>query len=439
MVTINYITKGSKDKTTVYVRFYQNKKEVCKKTGFTVISKDWNAKTQLLNNDNLEEDKTEQNNKLNNLKQFLKNAFEDGEKKGVDFNAQWLEGQIKSFHDLKPIVDMDILTNCIQRYIDEAPFKTKDNGQIGLSTGRITNFKKFKGRIKTYEQDVFSGRNILINEIDAQFVENYKIWLLSKGNAINTVGDNIKYLKTICIYASGHKININPQILRVKSVSEKKKKEDIVWLTEAEQKTICELKLEREALINARKFLIIGLSIGQRGSDVLNITSKNIVNREGLITVDLVQSKTGALVSVPLNDMALEIIKDGLPYKISMQHFNEYIKDICRLAGFNELINGKKRLEKNSVSIKDTYFKWELCSSHIMRRSFCSQYYGRISTPLLMQMSSHTTEKSLRVYIGAPDYDAAKEMKKEMDRLKAEARKKAEELKEKNATMKIAE
>lgn len=58
---------------------------------------------------------------------------------------------------------MDILTNCIQRYIDEAPFKTKDNGQIGLSTGRITNFKKFKGRIKTYEQDVFSGRNILIN------------------------------------------------------------------------------------------------------------------------------------------------------------------------------------------------------------------------------------------------------------------------------------
>lgn len=114
----------------------------------------------------------------------------------------------------------------------------------------------------------FQGAISLLMEIDAQFVENYKIWLLSKGNAINTVGDNIKYLKTICIYASGHKININPQILRVKSVSEKKKKEDIVWLTEAEQKTICELKLEREALINARKFLIIGLSIGQRGSDV---------------------------------------------------------------------------------------------------------------------------------------------------------------------------
>ena len=148
MVTINYITKGSKDKTTVYVRFYQNKKEVCKKTGFTVISKDWNAKTQLLNNDNLEEDKTEQNNKLNNLKQFLKNAFEDGEKKGVDFNAQWLEGQIKSFHDLKPIVDMDILTNCIQRYIDEAPFKTKDNGQIGLSTGRITNLATRSPRLR---------------------------------------------------------------------------------------------------------------------------------------------------------------------------------------------------------------------------------------------------------------------------------------------------
>lgn len=437
MVTINYIIKGKKEKANVYVRFYQNKKEVCKKTGFTVVKNDWDANTQFLNNEDLSESKTEQNNKLNNLKQHLKNAFDDGEKKGVDFNAQWLEGQIKIFHDLKPIVDLDILTNCIQRYIDEAPFKTKSNGEIGLSLGRIINFKKFKGRIKTYEQEVFAGRSILINEINSQFVEDYKIWLLSKGNAINTVGDNIKYLKTICIYASGHKINIDQQILRVKSVSEKKKKEDIVWLTEAEQMIICNLKLEREALVNARKLLILGLSTGQRGSDVLNITSKNIIERDGLITVDLVQSKTGVLVSVPLNDMALEIIKDGLPYKISMQHFNEYIKDICRLAGFNELINGRKRLVKNSVSVKDTYFKWELCSSHIMRRSFCSQYYGRISTPLLMQMSSHTTEKSLRVYIGAPDYDAAKEMKKEMDRLKDEARKKAEELKEKNAKMEV--
>lgn len=114
-----------------------------------------------------------------------------------------------------------------------------------------------------------------------------------------------------------------------------------------------------------------------------------------------------------------------------MQHFNEYIKDICRLAGFNELINGKKRLEKNSVSIKDTYFKWELCSSHIMRRSFCSQYYGKFSTPLLMQMSSHTTEKSLRVYIGAPDYDSAKEMKKRNGQIKGRSKKKSRRIKRK--------
>ena len=56
-----------------------------------------------------------------------------------------------------------------------------------------------------------------------------------------------------------------------------------------------------------------------------------------------------------------------------------------------------------------------------------------------MQMSSHTTEKSLRIYVGAPDYDAAREFKNERDRLKDETRKKAEESKEKNATMKIAE
>lgn len=44
--------------------------------------------------------------------------------------------------------------------------------------------------------------------------------------------------------------------------------------------------------------------------------------------------------------------------------------------------------------------KYEFVTSRIMRRSFASNYFGKIETPLLMNITGHVKESNFLNYIG---------------------------------------
>ena len=88
--------------------------------------------------------------------------------------------------------------------------------------------------------------------------------------------------------------------------------------------------------------LLLGCNIGQRGGDLLMLDESNFVNRNGLEVIELKQQKTDKNVTIPVLAKTKEIIQNGLPYKISMQKFNKYIKAICKVAEINEPIEGGK-------------------------------------------------------------------------------------------------
>ena len=56
------------------------------------------------------------------------------------------------------------------------------------------------------------------------------------------------------------------------------------------------------------------------------------------------------------------------------------------------------------------YSKNELVTSHIGRRSFATNNYGKIPTPLLMSATGHTTEKMFLEYIGKTETDRAMQL-----------------------------
>jgi hypothetical protein len=63
--------------------------------------------------------------------------------------------------------------------------------------------------------------------------------------------------------------------------------------------------------------------------------------------------------------------------------FNKQIKALCKMAGINELVSGFKNNPKTRRKEIVKAPKYEFVTSHIMRRSFASNYYGKIETPLL--------------------------------------------------------
>ncbi|MGC6414480.1 MAG: hypothetical protein ACON5K_07250 [Bacteroidia bacterium] len=51
--------------------------------------------------------------------------------------------------------------------------------------------------------------------------------------------------------------------------------------------------------------------------------------------------------------------------------------------------------------------KYELMCAHDLRRSFATNYFGKVETPILMQITGHSKESTFLHYIGVnPNKDA---------------------------------
>ncbi len=409
MATVKYLLQSKSNSANIYLRYSIDRKTVLKrKTGFVINPTDW-SEDKAFPKTGREDLKALKSN-LEKLATFIKDAHNESVSKGQEFTPEWLEFQIDSFNNKTPIIELDIFTVYIQKYIDESPYKQNQKKQLGLSKGRVQNLKLFKNTILKYEFEVLNSKRILIKEINLTFLEKYKMWMLGKGYSIEYVGKNIANFRTICRDAQKNEIEISEQVKNFKGISQKREPEDIIFLNHQEQQAIRNVLLTREALLNARKWLLLGCLIGQRGGDLLSITPNNIKKFENAKIIELKQQKTGKLVAIPLLPEAVKIVESGFPYKISLTRFNEYIKDVCKAAEINTPTKWRKKEKQGQPSVIKTSPKYEAISSHVCRRSFATNFYGHIPTPILMTITAHGTERVFLSYIGKTTYDNAYQM-----------------------------
>ncbi|KQO33210.1 hypothetical protein ASF10_19240 [Flavobacterium sp. Leaf82] len=400
MATIKYLIQSKNENANIYIRYSINRESVWKrKTGFTINPNDWSKdKGQpLQKSQELKAIKF----KLDKLSIFINEAYNNSIDKGIIFSGEWLQHQIDLFNNKVVVVDLDVLTNSIDAYINSG-----DN----LSAGSIKNLENLKKFIIKYEIDNLKGKQVLIRDIDLNFIDVFKKYHRDKGRSVNYIGTYISILRAVVNKASINGIPTHPQFKQIKAIKQVKEPDEIIILTEDEQQLIKNVKLEREAYINARKWLLLGCLIGQRAGDLLNITEKNIKDINGMKIIELKQKKTGKQVAIPLIPSAIEIIESGLPYKINLENFNSYCKEVCKEAKINTIVKGKMRVDEKRTLTAGTYEKWQVISSHVCRRSFATNFYGRIPTSILMNITAHGTETMFLSYIGKTTYDNASQM-----------------------------
>ena len=116
--------------------------------------------------------------------------------------------------------------------------------------------------------------------------------------------------------------------------------------------------------------------------------------------------------TVPLNKIVMNILekrKGHFPRRISDQKYNDYIKQVCKQVQINHKCSKSIR-ESNEGEIRkksSIFEKWQLITSHVGRRSFASNYYGKIPTALLIGATGHSTEQMFLEYIGKSDAQKA--------------------------------
>ena len=151
--------------------------------------------------------------------------------------------------------------------------------------------------------------------------------------------------------------------------------------------------------------------MAQRVSDLLPITTNNIKfvnNLDNELTKCLVfnqkKSQGTKEIIIPFDEELENVLKNGFPTKISSQRFNEYIKEVCKLAGINSLtsgevtttvvINGKTEKRKKS----GVFPKYQLITSHTLRKTATTHYYQVVGAKV-KDITGHSKEETVNIYV----------------------------------------
>ena len=415
MAKIKYILQSKLENVPIYLRLSISRKLVFKrKTGLTINPKDWSKTTGLPKQNN------PTNKNLSTTLQKLHTAILEqlniSQSKGETINGDWLQYQIDLYFNRiqKENTFSDLLTDNIQRIIDTAQRRKNGKGGIGLSKSRINSYKTLLKSVKEYEKR--KRIKLKIKDIDLRFKNNFITFLEKENYSLSYSQKKISDIKTVCLDAQKIGIETSSQLSEVTGI--KPKNDYINYLTPDELQQIENTQFKSKALQNAKKWLLLGAMIGQRGNDLLNITNENIINKGNYRFIEIIQQKGNKPIYIPIYPQLDEFIKtNGLPYKISIQKFNQYLKEILKIAGIDTIVEGYKFNPKTKRKELGKYSKYEIIASHDLRRTFATNYYGTLPTPLIMEVTGHANEKTFLNYIGKSEIDRAIQLAKFMENM----------------------
>lgn len=349
------------------------------------------------------------NQELNRIENHVLQAFERSDPSRL--NKKWLTEILSQYYTPKK-GNFDVpkdLVNFIDYYIEDR--------KMEITAASIKKFNVIKHKMERMQ--AHRGRTIMISEIGEDFKREFVEYYKAENYSQNTMQRELGLIKTFCKHAKRKGLEIHPELFDLRL---KKKSVKSIYLSFNELDLIESAKMEHEYQDNARDWLIISCYTGQRISDFMRFTSDMIREEGGKKLLEFKQKKTNKLMTIPLHPKVLAILdkRNGeFPRRISDQRYNDYIKEVCRLAGINEKVQGKKQVnidpdgeESKIRAVSGSYPKWELVTSHIGRRSFATNFYGYngIPTSYLIYVTGHSSEAIFLNYIGKSNKDLALEL-----------------------------
>lgn len=367
-------------------------------TGLKIAPKFWDAAKCRVRNVVEATDKEQINGFLNGLEREGKRLFIQL-KTSRTFSKENLKAEIDKYLNPEPVEVAPVpltLFSFIQEFIEKSPERINPHTGKKVEYRTIqkynTVFAVLQDFAKTYP------RQVDFETIDLDFYQDFTEYLTNKKQfAVNNVGKYIQTLKTFLNEATAKGINTKADYKsrRFKVVHEES---DSIYLNEAELQTLYELDLTKTPRLDkVRDLFLVGCWTGLRFSDLVALRPEKI--KDGIIRLE--QLKTLDKVVIPCHPVVNAILNkyDGnLPRAISNQKMNDYLKEVCKLAGLTEITT--KGITRAGVRVLTNFEKWELVSVHTARRSFATNMYQvGVPTVTIMRITGHRTEKAFLTYI----------------------------------------
>ncbi|MBL0201312.1 MAG: site-specific integrase [Chitinophagaceae bacterium] len=309
-----------------------------------------------------------------------------------------------------PLTKREAPTNELYNFIDTYI----NDHKATREPGSLSVYKSLKNHLQHFQND--KKIKVTFDSIDYKFFQDFQNYLVTPRKVLKpskiklnepkwkeielnniTVAKQLSTLKTFLNYARMHGHKIPDQYKEFKI---KKENLEVIALTSEEFEILFGLDLTaNNKLSQVRDVFCFACATGLRFSDILQLKREHIKKED----IRLVVKKTKEMLSIPLTPYSQSILEryaavhKPLPL-ISNQKTNDYIKELCKLAGINEAVEIVRfRGSKRETTV---YPKYELISVHTGRKTFCTLSLEKgMSAEEVMQISGHKDYQSFKRYV----------------------------------------
>ncbi len=322
---VQYLIKKSKNPLcAIHVRFYDSIRiDQTKKTGLTVMVKDWNSKTERVKNTISAVQKDFINSKLRQLENYLIEQYNIDYGSGHFIGKEWLQSKVRQNFGRadKSELHKVYFTAWVQKFIDDCTTRTYKGNPIARRT--VQHYETTINKLRNYE--LHNSLSLRHQDIDLEFYRSFLFYCrtVEKINS-NTTGGYVANLRMWCKNIEIEGLPINMQYKHSEFTKTSNATHDI-YLSESEIDKIYSHDFSfSDRLDNVKDNFIIGLRTGLRISDFMRLKKINF-NGEQL---EIKTAKTDHSVIIPMHPQIKAILekrKGELPHQISDQKFNKYV------------------------------------------------------------------------------------------------------------------
>ncbi len=348
------------------------------------------------------------NNDLSDLIKTIAAIEQRFELDRIVYSAEMVTDKLKA--SKHPVTKKDdsskVLFDFIDRYIQDNA-STREEGSLQVYRSLKTHLHDFQKQVK---------RRITFDSIDYKFFQDFQTFLITdtgtttnrKGETVqrkalsnSTAGKQLSTIKTFLNYAKKHGIEVSD---KYREFTIKRDSLEVIALTNREFESIYYLDLfKNKKLCQVRDVFCLGCTTGLRYSDLAQLRREHIKEDEIKLTV----TKTKQPLTIPLTPFSKSILAKynhqlkPLPI-ISNQKMNDYVKDLCKLAGIVDPVEivRFKGTKREAV----TYPKYELIGSHTGRKTFATLSLEKgMSAEQVMAIGGWKDYKSFKRYVNVTD------------------------------------
>ena len=232
-----------------------------------------------------------------------------------------------------------------------------------------------------------------LSDFDSAFFNDLIAYFRKEKNiSDNTLQRKLGFFKSFLNWCVKNGYTVNAAF---KDVKIKKRETSHISLSLSDLDTLESLDLD-PVKDYYRDLFLIGCYSGQRFSDYKRFNKKFVVGNN----IEIRAKKTGQFSYIPLT-RKLKALLDKYDWElptISSQKFNDHIHEICRIAGFTEIVT-RDRFFGNRKETEEIP-RYKLIASHTARRTFItlSEQKG-VSHSLIMKVTGIKSLKTLENYI----------------------------------------